>query len=165
MKTLIRYCTIALEVFTSTLLFVLTVMVFLNVVLRYGFNSGITVTEELGRYLFVWLVFGGAILAAGADSHVRVDMFVRLLPRVPRTVVDIVCDAIMLYCCILIVHGGYVQTMLNTNNFLAVSKLPVSWLYASGMLAGLFIGSILLVRMIGRIASLGKPAPVEEAKG
>ena len=41
----------------------MVVMVFGNVVLRYGFNSGITVSEELSRWLFVWMTFLGAIVA------------------------------------------------------------------------------------------------------
>ena len=35
----------------------MALLVFLNVVLRYGFNSNLTITEEMGRYLFVWLTF------------------------------------------------------------------------------------------------------------
>jgi TRAP-type C4-dicarboxylate transport system, small permease component len=154
MKKLITYCTKALEGFAGLLLLVLTLMIFINVVLRYGFNSGITVTEELGRYLFVWLVFSGAILAAGKDQHVRVDMFVRKLPRIPQTLVACICDLIMIYCCYLIVSGGYRATLRSMNEILAVSKLPVGWLYLSGTLAGFFIGLILVVRLFGRIASL-----------
>ena len=41
----------------------MVVMVFGNVVLRYGFNSGITVSEELSRWLLVWITFMGAIFA------------------------------------------------------------------------------------------------------
>jgi hypothetical protein len=50
----------------------MTLLVFLNVVLRYGFNSNLTVTEELGRYLFVWLTFLGGISAFIRNRHVRV---------------------------------------------------------------------------------------------
>ncbi|NDY93911.1 TRAP transporter small permease, partial [Ideonella livida] len=39
------------------LLAVMVVLVFGNVVLRYAFNSGITVSEELSRWAFVWLTF------------------------------------------------------------------------------------------------------------
>ena len=41
----------------------MVIMVFSNVVLRYVFNSGITATEELSRFLFLWLIFIGAIVA------------------------------------------------------------------------------------------------------
>ncbi|MDR1535324.1 MAG: TRAP transporter small permease subunit, partial [Planctomycetota bacterium] len=68
MGSLVKICGKLLEAFGALALLVLTVMVFLNVVLRYFFNSSITVTEELGRYLMIWLLFIGAILAAGNDT-------------------------------------------------------------------------------------------------
>ncbi len=150
MKTLLHLCSKALGAFAGLILFTLTVMIFVNVVLRYGFNSGITITEELGRLLFVWLVFAGAILAAASDSHVRVDMFIRKLPPVPKKVVATACDIIMIFCCYLITTGGWERTLRNMKNIMAVSGLPQGWLYLAGFLAGLFIGLILIVRLIAR---------------
>ena len=54
----------------------MVVMVFGNVVLRYAFNSGITVSEELSRWLFVWLTFLGAIVAIKEHGHLGTDMLV-----------------------------------------------------------------------------------------
>ncbi len=47
----------------------MVVLVFGNVVLRYAFNSGITVSEELSRWLFVWLTFVGAVVALRDHAH------------------------------------------------------------------------------------------------
>ena len=44
------------------LLAAMVVMVFGNVVLRYLFDTGIDVSEELSRYFFVWLTFIGAVV-------------------------------------------------------------------------------------------------------
>ena len=44
----------ALEAVLVFVLGAMVVMVFANVVLRYGFGSGITVSEEISRFLFVW---------------------------------------------------------------------------------------------------------------
>jgi TRAP-type C4-dicarboxylate transport system permease small subunit len=52
-----------LEGAIAVMLAVMVVLVFGNVVLRYGFGSGITVSEELSRWLFVWLTFLGALVA------------------------------------------------------------------------------------------------------
>ncbi len=46
----------------------MVVMVFGNVVLRYGFNSGITVSDEMSRYCFIWLTYIGA---KGRDARRR----------------------------------------------------------------------------------------------
>ena len=60
---------------------VLCVLVFLNVVLRYGFNSNLMLTEELARYIFVWLTFLGSILAYARNGHIRVNSGLNLLSR------------------------------------------------------------------------------------
>src|SRR5206468_2522969 len=54
----------------------MVVMVFGNVVLRYGFNSGITVSEELSRWLFVWMTFLGALVAVRNHAHLGTDSLV-----------------------------------------------------------------------------------------
>jgi TRAP-type C4-dicarboxylate transport system permease small subunit len=54
----------------------MVVMVFGNVVLRYGFNSGITVSEELSRWLFVWMTFLGAVVAVRNHAHLGTDALV-----------------------------------------------------------------------------------------
>ena len=53
-----RY-TRALDMLSGLCLAIMVVLVFGNVVLRYTMNSGITVSEELSRWLFVWLTFMG----------------------------------------------------------------------------------------------------------
>ena len=65
-----------LKVVIVACLAVMVVLVFGNVVLRYGFNSGITVSEEISRWLFVWLTFLGAIVALREHGHLGVDMLV-----------------------------------------------------------------------------------------
>jgi TRAP-type C4-dicarboxylate transport system permease small subunit len=55
----------------------MVVMVFGNVVLRYGFNSGITVSEELSRWLFVWMTFLGAVVAVRNHAHLGTDTWSR----------------------------------------------------------------------------------------
>jgi len=64
MDTVRKYLLRPIEVVIAMMLAVMLVLVLLNVVLRYALNSGITVTEELSRLLFVWLVFLGAAISA-----------------------------------------------------------------------------------------------------
>ncbi len=59
----------------------MVLMVFGNVVLRYVFNSGITVSEELSRFFFVWLTFIGAVVAMREGTHLGMDTVVARLPR------------------------------------------------------------------------------------
>jgi TRAP-type transport system small permease protein len=69
-----------LKIAITLCLAVMMVLVFGNVVLRYGFNLGITVSEEISRWLFVWLTFLGAIVAMREHGHLGVDTLVKRLP-------------------------------------------------------------------------------------
>ena len=60
----------------ALLLAAMVVLVFGNVVLRYVFNSGITVSEEISRWLFVWMTFLGAIVALKEHGHLGTDILV-----------------------------------------------------------------------------------------
>ena len=70
-----HYCR-ALKVLVVALLAIMVALVFGNVVLRYAFNCGITVSEELSRWLFVWLTFLGSIYALHEQQHLGTDVLV-----------------------------------------------------------------------------------------
>src|SRR5512140_215785 len=87
-----------LRFFIAACLVVMVVLVFGNVVLRYAFNSGITVSEELSRWLFVWLTFVGAIVAMKDHAHLGMDSIVARLPAWGKKASFIVSNVLMLYC-------------------------------------------------------------------
>ena len=75
-----RFCRV-LDGLMMVLLAAMVVLVFGNVVLRYAFDSGITVSEEMSRWLFVWMTFLGAIVAIKEHAHLGTDMLVSRLRR------------------------------------------------------------------------------------
>ena len=72
------------NVLMASCLGVMAVAVFINVVMRYGFGSGIAASEELSRLLFVWMVFIGATAAYPAGEHMAFTSLVALLRTKPR---------------------------------------------------------------------------------
>ena len=134
----------ALMVITIALM---SLLVFTNVVLRYGFNSNLGITEELARYLFVWLTFLGAISAFAKNAHVRVDTVVQRMPPGLQRVVRILGNLAMQVCCVMILIGSWKLTVLNMNNLLPISEIPVGVMYFAGVPSSLCIGAILAVRL------------------
>ena len=125
----------------------MALLVFLNVVLRYGFNSSLLITEEIGRYLFVWLTFLGSISAFIRNRHVRVDTFFLRMPATMRRIVLILSDLAMLAGCGLILTGGWQLTKANMANYLPVSDIPVAALYFAGIPFSVVVGALLLARL------------------
>lgn len=156
MKSLAQLVGKALEALCVFILAAMSILVFVNVVLRYGFNSSISVTEEVSRYMFVWLAFLGAVLAFSENQHVSVTVLTDKLSPVGRSLLRLVTDAAMLFCCYLIIDGSWIQFQLNLNNLAPISGLPQGITYLASVIAGSLIGILIVARMFTTIVSLGK---------
>ena len=69
-----------LKVFTGTLLAAMVVVILLQVTFRYALNLSLAWTEEVGRYLFVWICLFGASLAYRYGQHSGYETLVAALP-------------------------------------------------------------------------------------
>ena len=136
-----------LKVLIALFLAIMVVLVFGNVVLRYGFNSGITVSEEVSRWLFVWLTFLGAIVALRQHGHLGVDSLVKQLPNVAKRACLIVSQMLMLYATWLLLQGSWQQTLINWDVSAPASGLSTGWFYGVGIVFGVSAGLILLVEL------------------
>jgi TRAP-type C4-dicarboxylate transport system permease small subunit len=130
----------------------MVVLVFGNVVLRYGFNSGITVSEEVSRWLFVWMTFLGAIVALKEHGHLGSDLLVSRLPTVGKKTCLVVGQLLMLYVTWLIFKGSLDQARINLEVAAPVTGAPLAIVYASGIVFAVS-AAVLLVRDIWRALS------------
>jgi TRAP-type transport system small permease protein len=134
----------------------MVVMVFGNVVLRYGFNSGITVSEELSRWLFVWMTFLGALVALRNRGHLGTDTLISRLPLVGKKICLGFTYLLMLYLCWLMFRGSWQQTVINWGTTSAVMEARMGYFYAAGLFfsvfASVFILNDLWKLLTGRLA-------------
>ena len=126
---------------------VMVVMVFGNVVLRYAFDTGITVSEEVSRFIFVWLTFGGAILVFAEGGHIAMDTLTSRLPEGWQKIFGLVSSALVVLCCGFMLVGGWSQTLINLANVAPVSGIPKGALYFSAVLTAIGIGGMALWNM------------------
>jgi TRAP-type C4-dicarboxylate transport system permease small subunit len=138
----------ALNVVIALCLAVMVVLVFGNVVMRYGFNSGITLSEELSRWLFVWMTFMGAIIALKEHGHLGTDMLVGKLGPAGKKLCLGVSYLLMLFVCWLLFSGAYQQAMINLDSTSAVMEASMAWIYAPGLVFAVFGGLILLTELL-----------------
>ncbi len=77
-----------------------------GVLWRYGFNSALSWSEELARFLLIWISFLGAALAVYRDAHIGISVvFDRLPPLFQHWVERIVNVIILLFLGAILVHG------------------------------------------------------------
>ncbi|WP_306169215.1 TRAP transporter small permease [Halomonas sp. MMSF_3323] len=142
-------------------LVVMIALVFTNVVLRYGFNSGISMSVELSRFLFVWVTFLGTVVCLMRHEHLSVTTFSDRLPAPLQAVLARLVTLVMLGCCLMLLKGSYAQTLLNWSNVSPISGIPVGVFYLAGLVAGALMSVILVFRLLAP-ASLLRPAPSVE---
>jgi TRAP-type C4-dicarboxylate transport system permease small subunit len=145
------YCK-ALDALIALFLAVMVVLVFGNVVLRYAFNSGITVSEEVSRWLFVWLTFLGAIVAMKEHGHLGTDMLVSRLPVAGKKLCLVVGQLLMLYICWLLFKGSLDQARINWDVAAPVTGASTAIFYASGVVFAVS-AALLIVRELWRALS------------
>lgn len=125
------------EILIVACLAIMGVLVFGNVVLRYGFNSGIAFSEELSRLLFVWLIFLGAVLASARGIHIGFDTLLQAVsPRVRRAL-RLVMGVLELITAVIFIFGGWEQTRINLGNSYPVMGISYGWLYAVAVVFGI----------------------------
>jgi len=120
----------------------IVVLVFSNVVARYGFGSGFAGAEELSLLLFLWLVFLGSILALRQHAHLGMELLQALLPRSLRRVCAVVTHLLILYVLWLFFAGSWTQTKIGLHTYSTVLHLPNAVKAASGLFCA---GSMLLI--------------------
>lgn len=113
---------------------VMVVLIFTNVVLRYGFGSGLAWAEEVSRLMFVWLIFLGAILALRRHAHLGVELVQARLPRPWRRACAIVSHLLMLYGLVLFLYGSWTQTLIGMGTYSTVLRFPLSFMASAGLL-------------------------------
>jgi TRAP-type C4-dicarboxylate transport system permease small subunit len=160
------YCRL-LKVAIAICLAAMVVLVFTNVVLRYAFNSGIATSEELSRWLLVWLTFLGAIVALRQHAHLGVDTLVRALPPRGKLICFVLSYLLMLYVNGLLTLGSWKQAVLTFDDTAPASGISVGlFFYSSGLVFGVSAAVILLldlVRVLSGSASEGDLISVKES--
>ena len=140
---------------------VMVVMVFGNVVLRYAFDGGITVSEEVSRFIFVWLTFGGAVLVFAEGGHVAMDTLTARLPEPARKVCALLSNALIVLCCGVMLAGGWEQTVINIANVAPVSGISKGAIYGSAVVAAVAIG-LMALRNVWRLLNGAQASDVAQ---
>lgn len=136
------------EALLVLMLSAMVVMVFGNVVLRYGFNLGLDFSEELSRFFFIWITFLGAIIAMRENAHLGLDTLIRVLPRAGKRFCFGLSNALMLGCCALMFYGTWRQHQIDATTMSAVTGLPMIWVYGVGYVASLAMGALIAANLV-----------------
>lgn len=131
-----------LEFLVVACLVAMVFMVFGNVVLRYGFNSGIDISDEMSRYCFIWLTYIGAMVAMRDKGHLGVDSLVRRLSLRGKQVCFFLSESLMLACNVLFLMGTWQMHELQVSNVSPVVGISMIWVYGIGYVVSVVMSII-----------------------
>lgn len=125
-----------IDYFIAILMAMMVVLVFTNVVMRYGFSSGLRPSVELSRLGFVWIVMLGAAVVLKRKEHLAITevaeaLFPKFVPILRRVSLLVILVSVSMLC-----WGATKQAIANWNNFSQLTGLPKGLLYVPGAISG-----------------------------
>lgn len=118
-----------LKWFVAILLMIITVLTFYQIVMRYAFNMAPSWSEELVRFLFVWLSFVGAGMGVRDKIHIGVDVVVNLLPAPVQRITAMVVAAGLALLGGFLIRSGLDIVMMTSSQPSPALGLPMSYVY------------------------------------
>lgn len=128
-----------LEGILAIIIAILSCIIFINIILRYGFHTSILSIDELSRLLFVWLTFIGAIVAYMDNSHVQVTFLVEKLSPANQQRVSLLTHTLILLLCLGLAWGAIEKTAQDWSNLSPILGVPVGLMYAAAIPTSLII--------------------------
>ncbi len=147
-----------IEIVIMGMFLILIAAVFYQVVGRYVFNAPPDWSEELARYLQVWIAMLASALCIHRGWHFGVDYLIHILPRRPQAFFGIVVN--------LLVSGFLVLLLVTGVRILAVASVQTSPAMGINMwyaYLAIAVGALLMllesmVKLGGAIAAIRRPA-------
>nr|WP_312884230.1 TRAP transporter small permease [Clostridium psychrophilum] len=145
------------------LISLMTILVFVQVIMRYVMGNSLVWSEELARYLFIWLIYIGISYGAKIMKHIKIDASLKLFPLKIRPVTVIVGDTLFLVFSLFITFSAFlvVQKEITLGQTSPAMQLPMWIIYAAPMI-GFALTSIRQVQtIIYRVHKLRKGGEVD----
>lgn len=131
-------------------------IIFFQVIMRYVFNNSSSWSEELGKFLFVWLSWIGISIGHRRKEHIKITILVDKLPRKLRIISEALSELILIIICGITLYYGIIMIGIQRTVPYAGIKISTAWGYLSLVLGcGIFIlrASVYFVEAVKSINS------------
>jgi len=137
------------EAIIALLLASMTLLVFVEVVMRFGFGEGVMWAQELTLHLSAWMVLFGVSYGIKVGAHIGVDAFVKIMPSGLRRVVSGAAVVACLVYCGLFIKGAWVYLSMMHMIGIEMEDLPIpKWIAHSILLIGMVMIAMRLLRLL-----------------
>jgi len=146
----------ALSYVVALLLVAMSFTVFGNVVCRYFLDASLAWYEEVSRFLLIWIVFLGAVIAYIKGDHLGIDVLLVFLPPLPRQAVVVAADLLVIVALAIMFQGGWEMAMDSlASGWVAASvPIPYGWVYMVGPVSAALMFVQAVIKTSGDIKAL-----------
>jgi TRAP-type C4-dicarboxylate transport system permease small subunit len=141
------------EYVVSVLLVIMVVVVFLQVIFRFVIHASLPWSEELSRYILVWLSFLGAAIGVRRGAHIGVEVIVSFLPKAMKRLAALFVDcASIVFFALMIFYGHRILAVVGRQLSPAMElsmAIPYSAICAGGSLMFLYAAEHALGVLVG----------------
>ncbi|MFP7335208.1 TRAP transporter small permease [Shouchella clausii] len=140
----------------SVMLAVLAVLVVLQVTTRFVINVPLAWTEEIARYLMIYIVFLGSGLAMRHNQHIAIDFLLDVIPHKNKARLQTIILSISAVFCLLLAYYGAQLTFMVIGQSTPTLQYSMAWAYAA-----IPLGALLM--LLNTVALLLNPKKVEDS--
>lgn len=133
------------EYLATILLLSMVAIVFANVFCRFVLNASIAWSEEVARFIFIWIVFLGSLFAFITDEHLGLDLVVNAVSARTAGWMKIVADLLIIFSIGIVALGGYSITKDNWDWLSPAISLPYGYV---NIIVPLTMGPMLMLAII-----------------
>ena len=146
------------------ILFVAVVLIFMQVFMRYVARSSLSWSEELGRYLFIWLTWLSTGYAVRKKRHLRIEVIMDFFKERGRLIIDIIVMIVWSGFTIFLIYQSWIITSMNwqRGQLSSALEMPMAFAYAAIPVGA----TIMLLRLIDEIVhSVRKLSTLQTQEG
>lgn len=144
---------------------VMVAIIFIQVIMRYGFNNSLSWSEELGKFLFVWLSWVGISIGQRRGEHIKITMLVDKFPFRTAQIMNIISELILIGICAVTAYYGSTLVMSQMGTHYAGIKISMGWGYLAVVVGCVLMILRCLVTICDSIVLIKKGEPEAESKG
>ena len=148
MKKFFRWVFNSIDILMGIIMTVMIALVFINVVLRYGFSMGLRSSVELSRLGLVWIVMLGSVVVMQREEHLAITEFsTKLMPKaVP--ILRRICYFVVFVTISMLFYGAMNITIKNWNNISQLTGLPSAVFSIAGVISSILMCIIAACRIV-----------------
>jgi TRAP-type C4-dicarboxylate transport system permease small subunit len=148
-----------IEIFSNLSLAMMFMIVMLGVITRYIMKSPFFWTDELSRYLMIYMVFLGSTLSFRAEKHPSLTFIIDKLPAKWRFAWDSIIDILLLAVLVMLTIGGWEMMTSKPIGTTAALRIKYTWVYLTIPLGGVSMIAEIALRFYRRLIKFRKKVP------